>query len=205
MASNASPFTVGAAGYVWGVKDGVSSSEWILFRHEDWTWPASDGINPSPAEWNVAGATAIIGSINGNGYLMKSASVTSWAQWRSLKLEGVSENEPNQDPDKDGVSNLMEFVFDTSPKTAGAPPQTPVALVEVVGLKYLQITIPRRIDHPAILTVEVSSDLTTWQSGNAHTEVVSDTVTSLVVRDKTPFLAPVNRRFIRLRAAIPSP
>ncbi len=137
---------------------------------------------------------------------MKSASVTnvappstSFAQWQTEFLDGEPLNKPADDPDKDGVSNLLEFVFGTAPKTANAPVATPVALQS----GHAVITIPRRIDHLVTLTVEVSGNLVTWNSGPLHTAIVSDEVAALVVRDLTP-LSPANpRRFIRLKASLP--
>ena len=48
--------------------------------------------------------------------------------------------------------------------------------------------------------VEVSGDLTTWNSGPTHTVTVQDTETSLVVRDALP-ISGNSKRFIRLRIA----
>lgn len=204
---NIAPFTEGKAVYVWGFRGDAAVGEWILFRANTWTVP--NAYAPFNYQWFAQNATPIIGSINSTGtpFLMKSAAVTNaepptttWAQWQAVELAGEPQNGPNQDPDKDGVSNLLEFVFGTPPKTAGPPPQTPVTLVEISGQKYMQISIPRRIDHEATLVVEVSSDLTNWSSG---TSLVSDGLTSLVVRDNTAFAPPVSKRFMRLRASVP--
>jgi hypothetical protein len=212
VTENPAPFTVGAAAYIWGFRGDAVSGEWILFRHPDWEWPEPNAINPLPPEWNAANATPILGGINASGspFLMQSAAVTNaappdttWAQWRAEFLTGESLDRPGDDPDKDGVSNLIEFVFGTPPKQAGPPPVTPVGLAETGGEKFLQIAIPRRIDHPATLVVEVSGDLIDWHAGDAHTMVVSDTVDTLLVRDKTPFAPPVTKRFMRLRASLP--
>jgi hypothetical protein len=68
---------------------------------------------------------------------------------------------------------------------------------------HVVITVPRRLDRPATLTVEVSGNLVDWQSGPAHTEVLQDNEAALVVRDLTP-LSPANpKRFIRLKAKLP--
>jgi hypothetical protein len=204
---NPAPWTEGKPGYVWGFKAGATASEWILFRAGGWLWPAVDPFNPEPLYWEAPAATPVIGQIEPSGtpFLMRSAAVahvsppTNWQTWVAVELAGEPLNGPQDDPERDGVSNLIEYVFGLSPKLAGAPPVTPL---QVVG-GYLRMTVPRRIDHvSAQLTVEVSSNLATWQSGPGHTVVVSDTPAALVVRDAVPF-ANSPRRFMRLRAVLP--
>jgi large repetitive protein len=130
---------------------------------------------------------------------------STWAQWQAEQLAGVALNGPADDPDGDGTPNLLEFVFGTPPLQAGPPPATPPNIVTLAGQRYLQITIARRSEHPATLSVEVSSDLTTWNAGPGVTTVVSDTPAALVVRDLTPLDAATPHRFMRLRATVPAP
>jgi hypothetical protein len=203
---NVAPFSIGKTAYVWGFRGDAVSGEWILFRAASWNWPdASDFMF---SEWLAKDATPVIGQINPSGspFLMKSAAVanvapppTTWTQWQTEHLSSEPLDKPGDDPDHDGSPNLLEFVFGTPPKTAGAPAATPVALVG----GHLQITIPRRSDHPAALTVEVSSDMADWDSGASHTQTVSDGPAALVVRDLTPLDTDHPKRFIRLRAALP--
>jgi hypothetical protein len=208
---NTAPFTVGKPAYVWGFRGDPASGEWILFRASSWTWPVVNPLNPEPPSWNAAAATAVIGEIkpSGSPFLMQCAEVsqaapppTTWAQWQAEELEGELQDQPEDDPDRDGMANLIEFVFGTPPKQAGMPVITPVTIAEHGGLPYLQMSVPRRVDHPATLVVEVTGDLLTWNSGSLHTEVVSDTLEALVVRDKVPFQAPMGGRFMRLRVTV---
>ena len=209
--SNEAPFTVGKPVYIWGWRVGPSGSEWILLTNTSWTWLDVEDIFAS-LYCNVADATAIIGEIDpySVSFLMKSAAVTgvaspptSWLQWQAKALANESLNSPHDDPDQDGAENLLEFVFGTDPKTAKAPVATPISFVTVGPDRFLQITIPRRIDHTANLFVEVSSDMQTWHSGPAHTETVADDVAALVVRDLTPLSPAAPKRFMRLRAVVP--
>ena len=205
---NLAPFTVGKPAYIWGFRGDALAGEWILLRAPSWNWPEVNPLNPEPPAWNASAATPVIGEIHASGtpFLMKSAAVTNaappttaWDQWRSDHLSGETLNAPGDDPDRDGMPNLMEFVFGTAPRTANPPVPTPVSLVA----GHVTITIPRRIDHAVLLVVEVSGDLVTWQSGPAHTQTLADTAASWVVSDLTP-LAPANpQRFIRLRAMLP--
>ena len=211
---NTAPFTVGKPAYIWGFQGGASSSEWILFRNPAWTWPAP-AFPPSPfgRDWNAANATAIIGSIDADGspFLMKSATVTAaspptlWQEWCDAELVGEPLSGPNDDPDQDGLSNLLEYVMGTPPKQAGAPTATAVEIVAVASQNFLEITIPRRIDHPATLTTQVSSDLSNWASGPTATEIVSNSPAALVVRDLTPLGSGAPQRFMRLKAELPPP
>lgn len=206
VTGNTAPFSINAKAYIWGFRNGSSGSEWILFRSNTWNWPAPNLMNPLGPEWNAASADEVfLGTINSSGlpFLMKSAAVSSYAQWTVADLTGEAENAPSQDPDNDGTSNLLEFVFGSPPKVAGAPPATPVAMVESNGQKFLQITVPRRKDRLAMLTVEVSGNLVQWNSGSAHTTVVQDDAVTLVVRDLTPIDALQPTRFMRLKASLP--
>ena len=207
VVNNTAPFTVGKAAYVWGFQTGVASSEWILFRNPDWTWPAPNPMNPFGMDWNAATATALIGSINSDGspFLMKSATVTTWQQWRDTELAGEPFNGANDDPDQDGLSNLLEFVFGTLPKQAAGPPATPVEIVTSNSQQFQQLSLPRRMDHLATLTVQVSPDLTSWAAGPSATLVISDTPAALVVRDLTPLSPSAPKRFMRLKAELTAP
>ena len=104
---------------------------------------------------------------------------------------------------EDGTPNLLEYVCGTPPLQAGATVAMPVEVVTVAGQRHLQITVPRRSDRPAVLTVEVSADLTKWISGPGVTEVVSETPVAWVVRDLRPLGAGKPKRFMRVRATVP--
>lgn len=204
VSSNASPFLVGTAAWVWGKRSTSVGDEWILFRNTGWTWPAPNPFSPFPLDWNAATANqVVIGSINGPGHLMKSEAVVTYSQWQTATLSGEPLNTPAADPDQDGVSNLLEFIFGTHPQLANAAPQTPLEKVNIGGNDYLQIQIPRLRGRLATLTVRVSSDLITWNSGPSHAVEVSSTVDSWIVRDLTPIGGAQTRRFFQLKAELP--
>lgn len=215
------PFSIGSAAYVWGFRGDAANGEWILFRKSTWLWPQAymGGPPPFPLSWAVeeitpATGAVVLGSViaSGSPHLMQSAAVTnsappttSWSVWQADELDGVTLNGPNDDADGDGISNLIEFAFGTTPKTANSPVATPCSMLELNGQRYLQITVPRRVDHNATLVIEVSSDLANWSSGISHTQVVSNTAASLVVRDLTPLSSTATKRFMRVRAIPPTP
>ncbi|MEN9974139.1 MAG: hypothetical protein RLZZ282_145 [Verrucomicrobiota bacterium] len=208
--NNDAPFVANAPAYIWGFRGDALSAEWILFRKSSWKWPDASSSPPSssppsPTSWLVQEAdTVVLGALHASGspFLMQSAAVTharppdtSWLQWQADDLAGVVLNGPQDDPDRDGVSNLLEFVFGTSPMESGVMPVLPLA---VVG-GHVQITVPRRIDRPAALTVEVSSDLKNWQSGSGATTEEANTLAAWMVRDQSVLGAAHPRRFIRLK------
>lgn len=208
VTTNAAPFTAGKAVYVWGFRGDSASGEWILFRATTWNWPAVNSGVPLFFNWRARDATAVLGQIHSSGspFLMKSEAVTgapppdiTWEQWVATDLAGTSQKEPLDDPDLDATPNLLEYVFGTSPTRANPPTATPVALES----GHLVITVPRRIDRPAVIDVQVSNDLVNWQSGPDHTEVIEDGLATLVVRDLTPRENGTPRRFMRVCVSIP--
>jgi hypothetical protein len=203
--SNSGPFSSGTQAWVLGKRVTATGDELILMRHTGWNIPLIDPMLPGGfLVWNAATANqVVIGSINGSGHLMKSEAVVTHSQWQSATLAGEPLNTPAADPDQDGVSNLLEFIFGTNPQLANAAPQTPVEKVNIGGNDYLQIQIPRLRGRLASLTVQVSSDLITWNSGPSHTVEVSSTVDSWVVRDLTPVGGTQPRRFFQLKAELP--
>ena len=125
----------------------------------------------------------------------------SFTQWQAQYLAGEPLAGPGDDPDGDRSTNLSEFIFGTPPMAAGPPTDTPVTL----SGGYVQITIPRRADRTAVLTVEVSGNLADWHSGPAATQIVDDEEAFLVVRDLTPIVPGHPRRFMRLKAETAAP
>jgi hypothetical protein len=204
VADNDGPFATGTPAWIFGCRTTPTGTDMILLRNTGWSWPAADPLNPIPLEWNVATANEIVlGNVNAGGapFLMRSARVQSYAQWQVELLSGEPLAGPGDDPDGDGSSNLLEFIFGTPPKGAGPATAIPVTL----SGGHAQISIPRRADRPARLTVEVSGNLTDWQSGGTATQIVEDGASVLVVRDLTP-LGPLHpRRFMRLKVEPAAP
>ncbi len=106
------------------------------------------------------------------------------------------------DPDHDGISNLLEYAFEMDPTRAS------VSSLPVVSMQngYLTISFIQRIAPTDLTyTVEVSSDMNTWNSGSGYTTQVSATTIDAatqrtVVRDNT-LASAAARRFIRVRVS----
>ncbi len=99
------------------------------------------------------------------------------------------------DDDGDGLSNLIEFSLGTDPSTASTLPVT-----SQITSGHLEFTLQQPAGITGVsTTVEVSGDLSTWQSGPGHTQVLSDTTNAatrtVVVRDEHTGA----QRFVRIR------
>ena len=182
--------------------------------------PSGSGIVPTGKTWTLDAAVTLPGSLTVQGTVnMGSYALTIPG---TLALQGTLLNPsgtltylnragalpPGQislvsnpshdvaDDDGDGLANLIEFSLGTDPSSASTLPIT-----SQITSGHLEYTFQQPAGITGLsTTVEVSGDLSTWQSGTGHTLVVSDTTSNgfrtLVIRDTVT--GP--RRFIRLRA-----
>jgi hypothetical protein len=203
-----SAIATGAEAWVLGRRDGPSSSERILFRNANWVWPAPNPLNPIPVDWSTGSADVVVlGEVepSADPFLMQSASIIedppaiTWQEWQLEKLADETLDGPEDDPDLDGSSNLLEFVFGTEPLAANPPVATPLSQID----GHLVLSIPRVLGHQATLVVEVSENLVHWGSGPEVTEVIANGGEALIVRDLTPLDQAGPLRFMRLRASLP--
>lgn len=96
----------------------------------------------------------------------------------------------------DRLPNLVKYALGLAANTTATPSQMPSGNL---ASNYLTLSIPRRTRRSdTTYTVEVSSNLQTWNSGPGHTVMVQDTDTQLVVRDAIPQSTNA-KRFIRLK------
>lgn len=120
---------------------------------------------------------------------------TPWTIWRAQNSVQL----PEDDPDKDGVPNLLEYALNLSPNTT--TPLTQRIVNDLDSNQYLRLTITKNPNATDVLySVEVSSDLINWSS--TPTVILQNTSTTLQVRD-TEVMSSANRRFMRLRVTQP--
>jgi Glucodextranase, domain B len=185
-----------------GVTATLTSGTWSA------TVPLNLGTNTTTAmATSNAGSTATA-SIT----LMRSASTQndglpdSWKTANNIPLTNAPVNGPLGDLDSDGHPNLLEYAFNTNPQANDSNPFQCGAVTKAGdGLKYLEISYPRRIGAlDLVYTVEVSDDLTTWPLPGTNTEPVSivpkgDGITETVTIRVLPAITSAAKKFARVR------
>ncbi len=131
---------------------------------------------------------------NGNGIL---------DAWEIVMFGNANEggNLPGDDADGDGLSNFMEYAFNTHPQLTNASPLT-FDLAEVGATRYLRLSTPKNPSATNLTyVVEVSGDLVPASWTSLSTTVEENTATRLTVRDNIS-IASTPHRFIRLKIQV---
>lgn len=125
---------------------------------------------------------------------MTNQMASSLVEWRAL--HGADQANTTGD----GLNNLMKYALGLDPLTHAHRTDYPQnTTTENGGNAYLTMTIPRQsIRSDISYIVEVSSNLSDWNSGPGHTVTITNTDSLLIVRDTVP-LNSGERRFIRLK------
>lgn len=156
--------------------------------------------------------------VNGKVYVPTQNSVAAFgltslpapfSTWQSANFTTSQLNDPTisgplADPDKDGLSNLLEYALGSPPLGASNQAKPLVGTMSQNGNTYLTIQYTQSKSAVDVtLAAQVSSDLVTWQGGSgavATTGTVDNGLTQTVtVRDLTAIGAVGNKRFIRLQ------
>lgn len=140
----------------------------------------------------------------GNGQLRPATAIEQWTLQKFPQEAGNPLTQealwgPDANPSGDGTPNVLKYALDLDPLSSTTA-QLPQALVNPEG--HLQLSIPRNPNATDVTyLVEVSGDLTTWESGDTHTVIVTDEPALLVVRDAV-LSSETGRRFMRLVVGI---
>lgn len=202
---------VGAQGYIWGFDSRAEGTvEWILVSDPSWVWGAGGGLG-QPVDWTVGGAGQVVlggvGSV-GDGFHMQTAALQLGSVPSSDAEDWLVEHFPGEldtpaaawdaDPDGDGVPNVLEFAFGTSPHDSRDSVGVRAGSVLQSGLHYMTVTFDAEPNAGAGFEVEVSDDLRNWSSAGASVELsIGDSMIEL--RDTLPF---DGHRFMRLRVVL---
>jgi 3-keto-disaccharide hydrolase len=119
------------------------------------------------------------------------------ARWATVRHAAA------EDPDGDGLSNLVEYALGLDPNGASVTGLPTQGIQEIDGKTYPTFTVTRNPAATALVfRPEISTDLTNWRSGEPDVVIIEDTPARLQVRDAAPMNS-VFRRFFRLVVATP--
>ncbi len=168
-----------------------------------WVERVEGRVKSAPADGSATPEILASGETSPFGIALRSAPAgETFEQW--VIAQGVPEGlrGPEDDPDGDGVPNLVEFGLGLSPLVSSRD-QLPRPAFEVVdGEPHLSLAAARNpLAVGVSWVVEVSGDLLEWRSGGADITVLEDSPDLLHVRDNTP-AGEAGRRFIRLRITL---
>lgn len=187
-----------SAGEAWAPNSTLTVEGFNSTSHQLKIGNSFDDITPAQrAAISFAGVRAFHG---GSGTLRPATAFEKWQLEKFPQEAGNPSTEPTlwgaeANPSGDGTTNLLKYALGLEPLTSSVS-QLPQAEINPQG--YLQISIPRNPNANDInFLVEVSGELTSWQSGESHTVIVSDDPSLIVIRDATLF-SDTARRFMRL-------
>jgi hypothetical protein len=191
-------------GEVAGPYSNIVAHALVTSTAANWVFPATAELPPdnattlafSEADQVVLGVAGGVGVTDlrmvqtGYGY-------TAWAS--NTFPAGANQQSAQDDPDLDGISNLVEFLAGSSPLVANPPPAT-VGVEVANGQRWLVLTMDRspwaRGVEPA---VEASNDLQSWTPVTA-VSISGDGVALLAHRGRVPApnTAAGERRYLRV-------
>lgn len=187
---------------------------------EELTTPVTSTVTTSPASFQAATAGAYRLSVQPNlqdplygptpsaGLLVNASTPTSgYYAWSYFATVGAPEN----NFDNDGLTNLLEYAFDTNPTVAqgnvisvsgstvtrGAPT---VQISNIPGDVDFRVLFGRRTDATGLTyTVQFSGDMTTWVNSSAvPTVIATDGAVQAVTVPYPFFVAGKKARFFRV-------
>lgn len=132
------------------------------------------------------------------------STIPTYANWIANFPSLAGQTAPNGDPDGDGIPNLIEYALSGgNPAIANTGILPTVSTTKVGGSEYLTLNVSKNSLAVGITyEIEVCGDLTTWDSGVGHTVIITDTASTLVVRDHMPIGDGIPKRFIRLKISL---
>jgi hypothetical protein len=113
---------------------------------------------------------------------------------------GLAPGSESVDSDLDGISNLLEYAQNSSPVSNKSGVAPTVVLAAIEEQNYLRLTtVKNPLASELTYLVQSSPDLVTWSADD--TVIITNSATSLVVRDAVPQSPDEPKRFLRLQVS----
>ncbi|MEO2021671.1 MAG: hypothetical protein ABGX05_07570, partial [Pirellulaceae bacterium] len=161
-------------------------------------------------DMNGTGPHEVIASVNQPWDITLDTRVTSYPEWlrrRFLKDVPASLSDPAADPDHDHRNNLLEYFTGLNPLVAENLPMTDHTWANDTLLFTHRQSLSPITD--VLATVEISTDLKTWNSGAAFTEILETNPgnggLNIVHRAKQETLKSPRNLFMRLKVELAPP
>ena len=178
--------------------------------------PTSGLISGTPTTSGVYRATLTASNASGTGgpftlTLTVDEPFSAWraANFTATELQNAAVSGPLGDATGAGVANLVKYALGIPPKQPGVAGLPTFSVGTVGGANYLFFTYTRYpLANSASLTVQVSNDLQTWNSGSTYTTEVSRTNnadgTQTVVTRPNVAIGNGARQCLRLSVTLPN-
>lgn len=153
----------GGGPYTYATEVTVTATGTPEFAFTGWEGDASGSSNPLVVTMDADKTITANFSLDLDGFLLFRYSSFSAEERVDDSISG-----PQADYDLDGLTTLEEYLLGTDPKVFDLGRGVQFGVVEIGNQRYLTLTYQRSKDVTGISqTVEVGSDLATWQSGPA--------------------------------------
>jgi hypothetical protein len=126
------------------------------------------------------------------------------AYFTPTELTNWSLSGDDGEPAEDGVPNLLKYALGLPPKTPATSGLPSVGSISTGGKSYLSLSFTDQAALADITyTVQVSSDLLTWQSGLAYAVRTDNGSTSTATYRDLTAIGDLPRHFLRLNITRP--
>ncbi|MGA0845540.1 MAG: hypothetical protein ACO3RV_03295, partial [Luteolibacter sp.] len=149
-----------------------------------------------------------VASYNALGDSVVNQDLLSPEQWR-FRTFGASDptlsapdSQWENDADGDGVSTMWEYAAGTDPLSAASVAKPEMRMASEADNRFLEYVLPRSSRRAVEFRGAVSTDLTTWFSGDQHCNVIEEGASQMIFRSATP-LGDAPRQFIRAEMVSP--
>lgn len=149
--------------------EGIDS---FSYRGISWQWDLTgyvEDIRTVSISMPFANHTSVVGAqIDvASQFSDISSSLTPLEEWRQLHFGDPADSgdgADGEDPDHDGIPNLIEYTLGTNPKLSGDGLQFLPAAVVSVGRLALAFSLPVTVPEEVICRVQVSDRLSEWRT-----------------------------------------